>query len=129
MATEQGHHANKVYIDQNGDLHLNGAQFFNDAEEDIAPALESLDQISIGELEYLDGVTAGTVTASKALVVDANKDLSTLRDIVLRNLDAGSSGTAGSVDVFPSTAAKGKLAFAAADSAGATHQRWSSGGR
>lgn len=33
------------------------------------------------EQGYLDGVTAGTVTASKALVVDANKDIATLRNI------------------------------------------------
>ena len=32
------------------------------------------------ELNYLDGVTAGTVTASKALVVDSNKDISSLRN-------------------------------------------------
>lgn len=34
---------------------------------------------SAAELNVLDGVTAGTVTASKALVVDANKDLDSLR--------------------------------------------------
>lgn len=37
------------------------------------------------ELNTLAGVTAGTVTASKALVVDSNKDLSSLRDVTLRN--------------------------------------------
>lgn len=37
------------------------------------------------------GITAGTVTASRALVVDANKDLASLRDVTLRNLIA--SGT------------------------------------
>jgi hypothetical protein len=36
------------------------------------------------------------------------------------DLDLGSSGTAGSLDVFPATAAKGKLSFVAADSAGDT---------
>lgn len=36
------------------------------------------------------------------------------------NIDAGSSGVAGSVDVFPSTASKGKLAITAADNAGNT---------
>lgn len=35
------------------------------------------------ELNYLAGVTAGTVTASKALVVDANKDLASLRNVTL----------------------------------------------
>ena len=72
------------------------------------------------ELNKVAGVTAGTVTASKALVVDSNKDLSALRNLTLTNLDAGASGTAGSVDVFPTTASKGKLAITAADSAGNT---------
>jgi len=38
------------------------------------------------ELNVLDGVIAGTVTASKALVVDGNKDLDTLRDVSMRDL-------------------------------------------
>lgn len=38
---------------------------------------------SSAELNVLDGVTAGTVTASKALVVDANKDIATLRHVTL----------------------------------------------
>lgn len=72
------------------------------------------------ELNKLAGVVAGTVTASKALVVDANKDLSALRNLVLTNLDAGASGTAGTVDIFPTTAAKGKTQFTAADNSGDT---------
>lgn len=35
------------------------------------------------EINTLAGVTAGTVTASKALVVDANKDLASLRNLTL----------------------------------------------
>jgi len=35
------------------------------------------------ELETIDGVTAGTVAASKALVVDSNKDLATLRNVTM----------------------------------------------
>lgn len=42
----------------------------------------------------------------------------TLADMSGTNLDAGASGTAGTVDVFPATAASGKLAITAADSAG-----------
>lgn len=75
---------------------------------------------STTELSVLDGVTGGTVTASKALVVDANKDLSALRNVTVTNLDAGASGTAGSVDIFPATAAKGKTTLSAADNAGDT---------
>lgn len=76
--------------------------------------------ISETELAKLDGVTAGTVTASKAVVVDANKDISAFRNVVATNLDAGASGTAGSVDVFPTTASKGKLAITCTDQTGDT---------
>lgn len=42
MTAEAGHAANRAYRDQSGNFHLNGASFFNDAETDIAGALESL---------------------------------------------------------------------------------------
>lgn len=76
--------------------------------------------ITLAQVTALSGVTPGTVTASKALVVDSNKDLSSLRNVSVTNLDAGASGTAGTVDVFPSTASKGKLAITAAANAGDT---------
>lgn len=48
--------------------------------------------LSGAELAVLDGVTAGTVTASKALVVDANKDLATIRHLTISgNLVTGST--------------------------------------
>lgn len=72
------------------------------------------------ELAYIDGVTPGTVTASKAAVVDANKDIGDFRNLDAVNIDAGASGTAGSVDVFPSTASKGKLAITCTDQTGDT---------
>lgn len=64
--------------------------------------------------------TAGTVTASKAVIVDANKDIAIFRNLSAVNLDAGASGTVGTVDIFPTTASKGKIQIAAADSAGDT---------
>ena len=39
--------------------------------------------LSEAELELLDGITAGTVLASKAVVVDANKDIGSFRHITL----------------------------------------------
>jgi len=72
------------------------------------------------EMTALDGVTAGTVTASKAVVVDSNKDISAFRNVTVTNLDAGASGTAGTVDIFPSTASKGKVSISAADNTGDT---------
>lgn len=73
------------------------------------------------ELEYLDGVTAGTVTASKAVVVDSNKDVGDFRNLDAVNIDAGASGTAGTVDVFPTTASKGKFILSCTDQDGDTN--------
>ena len=39
--------------------------------------------LSEAELEKLDGITNGTVAASKAVVVDANKDIGTLRNLTI----------------------------------------------
>ena len=39
--------------------------------------------LSEAELEMLDGITAGTVAASKAMVVDANKDIGTVRNLTI----------------------------------------------
>ena len=56
--------------------------------------------ISTAEIQVLDGVTAGTVTASRALVVDSNRDLNDstsatthLRDVRMRNLTSTGSVT------------------------------------
>lgn len=64
--------------------------------------------------------TKGTVTASELLAPDANKDLGDFRNLDCTNLDAGASGTAGTVDVFPSTASKGKLSISCTDQTGDT---------
>lgn len=61
------------------------------------------------DADLLDG-------ASSALFVKY-ADFGTL---AVTNLDAGASGTAGSIDVFPTTASKGKLSLAAADNTGNT---------
>ena len=42
--------------------------------------------ISEGEIGVLDGVTPGTVTASKALVVDSNKDIASIRNLTASQL-------------------------------------------
>ena len=42
MTTELGHEPNRVYIDHNGDFHLNGAEFFNDAETGLADTLKRM---------------------------------------------------------------------------------------
>ena len=56
------------------------------------------------ELNLLDGSTAGTVVASKAVVVDANKDISSFRNITLTGeLDAASLDISGDVDIDGTT--------------------------
>lgn len=82
--------------------------------------VDHLDTLSTAELGALNGVTAGTVTASKAVVVDSNKDAAAFRNVTVTNLDAGASGTAGTVDVFPSTASRGKLQVAVTNQTGDT---------
>lgn len=49
---------------------------------DIGGHLESLDTTELG---YLNGVTAGTVTASKAVVVGASKEIDTLTVTTLKS--------------------------------------------
>jgi len=92
---------------------------------------------SAGELNYTDITTAGTVQASKAVITDGNKDVTGFRNVTATGavqgatlvgttsvaspaIDAGSSGAAGSVDIFPGTASRGKIALTAANSAGDT---------
>ena len=40
-------------------------------------------ELTEAELELLDGITAGTVAASKAVVVDSNKDIGTFRNVTI----------------------------------------------
>jgi len=51
--------------------------------------------LSGSELTVLDGITAGTVTASKAVVVDSNKDIATLRNVTMSGTltRSGATGT------------------------------------
>lgn len=56
--------------------------------------------IAEAELEMLDGITAGTVIASKALVADANIDITGGRNITITGeLDAATGDFSGNVDV------------------------------
>jgi len=56
--------------------------------------------INEAELETIDGVTAGTVAASKAVVVDGNKDIASFRNVTLTGeLDAGSLDVSGDADI------------------------------
>lgn len=83
-----------------------------------------------GATEEVAGVTAGTAAANKAVVLDGSKGVTTITsatittvtatDVNTTDADAGASGTAGTVDVFPSTASKGKLILSCVDQDGDT---------
>ena len=52
------------------------------------------------ELNFNDGTSAGTVVASKTIVVDANKDIASFRNVTLTGeLDAASLDVSGSADI------------------------------
>ena len=60
--------------------------------------------INEAELEQIDGITAGTVAASKAVVVDSNKDASGFRNISATQVSTGSTVvTDDSIVMTPST--------------------------
>jgi len=56
--------------------------------------------INENDLEAIDGITAGTIAASKAAIVDTNKDVTGFRNITLTGeLDAGSLDISGNADI------------------------------
>ena len=61
-------------------------------------------ELAEAELEMLDGITAGTVAASKAVVVDANKDAASFRNVTLTGeLDAATLDLSGDADIAGTT--------------------------
>ena len=67
-----------------------------------------------------DPGTAGTVTASKGVIVDASKNIGSFGTLDGTTLQAGKSGTAGTLKVYPSTASKGSTTFTMTDNTGDT---------
>jgi len=55
--------------------------------------------MSEADLEQLDGITAGTVAASKAVVVDSDKDASGFRNVTATGAITGGSFVIGSADI------------------------------
>lgn len=91
------------------------------AENLVGTELNILDGVTATatEVNKLAGVTAGTVTASKALVVDANKDLASLRNIT-------ATGTA-IVDTITATTITGTAIGANAIVKSSANQSFTSG--
>lgn len=59
--------------------------------------VSSTNSLSTTELGFVDGVTAGTAAASKAVVLDASKDVATLHDVTLESIVF--SGATGACEV------------------------------
>ena len=60
--------------------------------------------INENDLESIDGITAGTIAASKAAVVDSNKDVTGFRNITLTGeLDAATLDISGDADIDGTT--------------------------
>lgn len=110
-------------MDGDGDIHLNGGKVYNDAGADISDSLESLNSLAPTELGYIDGVTPGTVTASKALVVDANKDIASLRALTLSRFNYTPVANTATADGLTTgtIADAGMLQFVTVTSASADH--------
>ena len=107
--------------------HLIGQALKKLAGIDVDTLTELAESISQTELDYLDGVTAGTVTASKAVVADSSSDVTGLGDVtatsfngqvnytsVARTATADGTGTGTIADA-------GLIQFVAVTSADATH--------
>ena len=61
-------------------------------------------ELTEAELEMLDGITAGTIAASKAVVVDSNKDAASFRNVTLTGeLDAATLDISGNADIDGTT--------------------------
>ena len=109
-----------TFIHQSGDgvltiesdttVDINGAVVFNGALTGITTATASgvitAGGLTVGsavlaeaELEMIDGITAGTVLASKAVVVDANKDAASFRNLTATGAVTAGSFVIGSADI------------------------------
>ncbi len=90
---------NATTIDMNGNLDVSGTITSGGVITGTGFTIGSA-VIAEAELEQLDGITAGTVAASKAVVVDANKDVASFRNVTLTGeLDAATGDFSGDVDI------------------------------
>ena len=81
------------------DMSAAGAAAFNSTVTATGFIIGSAN-IAEAELEQIDGITAGTVIASKAIVTDSDKDITGGRNITISGeLDAGSLDISGNVDI------------------------------
>ena len=77
-----------------------GQSFDGSANISIAPTDLTGVTSTAAELNLVDGITAGTVSASKAVIVDSSKDVTGFRNVTLTGeLDAATGDFSGDVDV------------------------------
>ena len=67
MASEAGHAPNRIYADQSGNFHLNGASWFNDAETDISTDLETIIGGSSAGQKFVGGTQTNSTTGVAAV--------------------------------------------------------------
>ena len=82
------------------------------------------------DVGVIDGITPGTAVASKALVLNSSKGISTITSATITTLtsttvnapttNVGADASAGTLSVFPATTASGKLTLTVSNAAGAT---------
>lgn len=78
MASEAGHEPGRAYFGRDGALYLNGAPTYNSDGNNIKAQLDVLDTTVAAELSFIDGAVAGTLTASKTIVVDSSSQINRL---------------------------------------------------
>lgn len=82
MSAEAGHAPNRVYVGQDGNLHLNGGKVYDSSENDITSTVGGVPVAAV----------AGVVEASKVPLLDSNKHIDTL-SIADGGLKLGASGS------------------------------------
>jgi len=90
-----------AFLDASNQLVINGTSVTSTAAE-----LNILDGVtaSATDINLIDGITNGTVIASKAIVTDANKDITGGRNVTISGeIDAATGDFSGAVDVAGAT--------------------------
>ena len=98
-ATADAHETTLTIVDPTGDRTINLPNVSG-----TLPVLAAVSTTQITstpeELNLLDGITAGTVSASLAVIVDSNKDITGFRNITLTGeLDAATLDISGNADI------------------------------
>jgi hypothetical protein len=76
--------------------------------------------LQVKEIQDSVGTVIATVGTSEITIPVLNTTTFTTSTYAVTNVDAGASGTAGTVDIFPATASRGKTQFTATNNTGDT---------